>query len=146
MDFPTRVAELPVPQCVSEEMNRNLTTEVTAAEIRRAVLSIGVTEAPGSDGFTEHFYRTYWDIAGMEVVEAVQSFFRSGRLLKSFNHTWLTLVLKVDVVESMKQIRPISLCQLFYKIISKIMTERMAIILPPLSHRSRMGLFVAARL
>ncbi|CAL1397819.1 unnamed protein product [Linum trigynum] len=51
-------------------------------------------------------------------------------MLKSFNHIWLTLIPKVDNVEHMRQLRPISLCQFAYKIITKIMSERLAKILP----------------
>ncbi|CAL1393362.1 unnamed protein product [Linum trigynum] len=51
-------------------------------------------------------------------------------MLRSFNHTWLTLIPKVDQVESMRQLRPISLCQFIYKVISKIMAEQLAGILP----------------
>ncbi|CAL1377102.1 unnamed protein product [Linum trigynum] len=51
-------------------------------------------------------------------------------MLRSFNHTWLTLIPKVDIVESMTQLRPISLCQFLYKVITKIMAERLACLLP----------------
>ncbi|CAL1359850.1 unnamed protein product [Linum trigynum] len=64
------------------------------------------------------------------MVEAVVSFFVIGRILRSFNHTWLTLIPKVDNVETMRQLRPISLCQFVYKVITKIMAERLSVILP----------------
>ncbi|CAL1377708.1 unnamed protein product [Linum trigynum] len=64
------------------------------------------------------------------VSEAVCSFFSTSRMLRSFNHMWLTLIPKVDNVENMTQLRPISLCQFVYKIITKIMAERLACFLP----------------
>ncbi|CAL1383213.1 unnamed protein product [Linum trigynum] len=119
-----RVADQPIAQSVTDEMNAALTAEVLASEIRKTVFSIGSTQAPGSDGFTEKFFRAFWNVVGESVVEVVCSFFHTGRMLRSFNHTWLTLILKVDNVENMRQLRPI--CQFMYKIITKIMSQRLA--------------------
>ncbi|CAL1390085.1 unnamed protein product [Linum trigynum] len=94
------------------------------------VFQIGSSKAPGSDGFTALFFQQYWDVVGHDVCVAVQSFFRSGHLLRAFNHTWLTLIPKVPNVESCAQLRPIGLCQVFYKIISKILATRLGDILP----------------
>ncbi|CAL1356987.1 unnamed protein product [Linum trigynum] len=125
-----RVEELPIAQSISPEMNANLTAEVLPWEVRKIVFSMGSKQAPGSDGFTGKFFKTFWDIVGNSVVEAVCSFFRTSRMLRNFNHTWLTLIPKVDNVETMRQLRPISLCQFVYKIITKLMTERLDGILP----------------
>ncbi|CAL1389652.1 unnamed protein product [Linum trigynum] len=129
-DVDARVAALPIEWLVTTDMNQKLVAPVSADEIRRTVFSIGPTQAPGSDGFTAKFFRSYWDIVGPLVVEAVGSFFANGKLLRSFNHTWITLIPKVEEVETMRQLRPISLCQVIYKIVSKILANRLAVVLP----------------
>ncbi|CAL1413585.1 unnamed protein product [Linum trigynum] len=129
-DMHRRIHSLPIAQSVTPIMNEALTATVLPDEVRRTVFSMCSKQAPGSDGFTGKFFKALWDIVGPSVVEAVCSFFTSGRLLCSFNHTWLTLIPKVDSVETMKQLRPISLCQFVYKIITKILAERLSVILP----------------
>ncbi|CAL1369949.1 unnamed protein product [Linum trigynum] len=125
-----RVAGFPIASNVTQEMNASLTAEVLPEEIRRTVFGMGSKQEPRSDGFTGKFFKAFWGIGGDSVIEAVRSFFATSRMLRSFNHTWLTLIPKVDQVESMRQLRPISLCQFVYKVITKIMVERLAGVLP----------------
>ncbi|CAN1315043.1 Transposon TX1 uncharacterized 149 kDa protein [Linum perenne] len=124
------VFELGIPSVVTTDMNRSLLADVTGDEIRRTVFSIGSMQAPGPDGFTGLFFQRYWDIIGSDVIIAVRDFFRRGNMLRTLNHTWLTLIPKVSSVENMAQVRPIGLCTVFYKIISKIITARLGLILP----------------
>ena len=56
---------------------------------------------------------------------AVRSFFIGGRLLKSFNHTHICLIPKVNDTRDMSQVRPIRLCLVFHKIISKVLVHRL---------------------
>ncbi|CAL1378948.1 unnamed protein product [Linum trigynum] len=125
-----RVAALPIAQNVTPAMNNALTAVVLPEEVRKTVFAMGSKQAPGSDGFTGKFFKAFWDIVGPSVIDAVCSFFTTGKMLRGFNHTWLTLIPKVDTVESMRQLRPISLCQFVYKIITKILAERLACVLP----------------
>ncbi|CAL1356643.1 unnamed protein product [Linum trigynum] len=129
-DLDARVVALPIERLVTTKMNQALVAPVTPDEIRHTVFSIEPTQAPGSDGFTANLFLSFWDIVGPLVVEAVGSFFVNGKLLRSVNHTWITLIPKVEKVETMRQLRPISLCQVIYKIISKILANRLALVLP----------------
>ncbi|CAL1360466.1 unnamed protein product [Linum trigynum] len=134
-----RVANLPIAHSVTPQMNAQLTAEVLPSEVRSTVFSMGSKQALGSDGFTGKFFKSFWDIVGTSVVEAVISFFTSSRMLRSFNHTWLTLIPKVDSVETIRQLRPISLCQFVYKVITKIMAERLASMLPQIISEGQNG-------
>jgi hypothetical protein len=62
----------------------------------------------------------------------VQSFFRDGWLLSQMNHTYITLIPKRQAASNFNQFRPISLCNFYYKIISKILVLRLRPILPKL--------------
>ena len=55
----------------------------------------------------------------------VKAFFHSGFLLNSLNHTFITLIPKVPTPERVTQFRPISLCNVSYKIISKTLVNRL---------------------
>ena len=56
---------------------------------------------------------------------AIQAFFHSGSLLKAFNHAFITLIPKLPNPEEVSHFRPISLCNVFYKIISKVLVNRL---------------------
>ncbi|CAL1397365.1 unnamed protein product [Linum trigynum] len=139
------VASLNLPVLVTDSMNSALITTVTREEIKAAVFSIGGYQAPGSDGFTGIFFQTYWGLVGDLVTSVVLEFFNSGHLLPNFNHTWITLLPKVPNAEMMRQMRPIGLCQVPYKIISKVLTSRLRDVLPRIVSPCQNG-FVKGRL
>ncbi|CAN1253995.1 Transposon TX1 uncharacterized 149 kDa protein [Linum perenne] len=126
------------PRKVTHSMNDRLLAFVSDEEIRKSVFDMGPSQAPGIDGFTAAFFQTYWHIIKKDICEAVRAFFHSGKLLKGINRTIISLIPKVDQPSDMKQLRPISLCQVLYKIISKILACRLGKILPSIigSHQT----------
>ncbi|KAF7135314.1 hypothetical protein RHSIM_Rhsim08G0091800 [Rhododendron simsii] len=115
---------------VTEQMNNSLTRQFSAMEIRLALFDMDPSKAPGADGMTAGFYQKYWAVVGEDVTMAVQSFFQSGHMLKSFNHSQIVLIPKVKTPVQVSQFRPISLCNVFYKIIVKALSNRLRHILP----------------
>lgn len=85
----------------------------------------GSLKAPGSDGFPRLFYQSYWDIVGDEVFNAAQNFFNGGVLLKEMNKTNVTLIPKASTPEGMNHLYPVSLCHFIYKVISKVLANRL---------------------
>ena len=69
------------------------------------MFSIDENKAPGPDGFSSLFFKAAWSIIGSDVVEAVTSFFKSGRLLREINCTVIALVPKVPNPETMNDYR-----------------------------------------
>ncbi|CAN1172032.1 Putative ribonuclease H protein At1g65750 [Linum perenne] len=143
-DFRRRICSIPMARQVTVEMNEMLTAPVNGSDIKRAVFDIGPNKASGSDGFSGAFFQAYWDIIGSDVTEAIIIFFESEDILKSINHTWITLLPKVQKVENVRQLRPIGLCTVLYKIISKILTERLSKVLPHIISSTQNG-FVHGR-
>ena len=86
-------------------------------------------KAPGPDGYPGSFYMECWDIIGPSVIDTIQSFFLSGFMLKELNHTFIVLIPKNSHACEFKDDKPISLCNLVYKLISKILANRIRPIL-----------------
>ncbi|KAI3808225.1 hypothetical protein L1987_24173 [Smallanthus sonchifolius] len=98
--------------------------QVTREEVKEAMFSIGENKAPGPDGYTSAFFKKSWDIVGEEVTTAILQFFDNGKLLQQVNHTIIALVPKVPTPNSVLDYRPISCCNVIFKCISKILTNR----------------------
>lgn len=92
--------------------------EVTFQEIHDALFDLDLDKSPSPDGFPPFFFHKYWKIVGNSVCRAVKAFFHSGKILKEINHTFITLIPKIDNPSSASPFRPISLCSTIYKIIS----------------------------
>jgi len=67
---------------------------VEIKEIKTAVFQMNPDKAPGPDGFNAFFFQNNWDIVKNNVIQAVLQFFRTGKILKQLNHTFLTLIPK----------------------------------------------------
>jgi hypothetical protein len=114
---------------ISSEENDTICTIPSELEIFNALSSIGSTKAPGPDGFTALFYKKYWSIVKDVVLISVWVFFSKNHLLKEQNHTFIALVPKQLGPASINHFRLISLCNIIYKIISKILANRFKLLL-----------------
>jgi hypothetical protein len=115
---------------VSQEMNDKLLLPFTVDEVKMALFSIGDYKAPGPDGIHAVFYKKFWDLCGVEITLEVLQALNSGVIPEGWNDTTVVLIPKVDDPELVTQFRPISLCNVIYKIISKILSIRLKGILP----------------
>lgn len=95
------------------------------------------SKAPGPDGFTVEFYKSSWHILGEDVVAAIQNFLSICLLLKEVNATILTLVPKKANASAIGDFRPITCCNVLYKCITMILSNRMLPFLDPLINRSQ---------
>ncbi|KAG7583258.1 Reverse transcriptase domain [Arabidopsis suecica] len=130
---------------VTTEMNSKLTQPITGEEIKRAAFSIREESTSGADGMSGYFFQAYWDIVGPQVVEEVTQFFQSGSLPTEWNFTQICLLPKKPNPSKMTDLRPISLCSVIYKIISKILCARLKVFLPIIVSDTQ-GAFVSGRL
>lgn len=97
---------------------------VSDLEIGNAMFSMGNDKAQCPNGFTSVFFKKNWDIVGGYVCNAVRDLFTNGKLLQEINHTILALLPKVSTPSRVNDYRSISCCNVVYKYISKIITNR----------------------
>lgn len=86
-------------------------------------------KASGSDRFSASFFHTNWDIVGSTITSKVQGFFVTSILPNNINHAHVRLIPKIQSPKKVADYRPIALCNVYYKIISKILTRRLQLIL-----------------
>ena len=134
-----------VPKVVTVEMNNNLIRDFRAEEVEQAIKQMAPSKAPGPDSMPSIFYQKYWHVVGSDVITTMLSCLNSSCLLKSINHTFITLIPKVKNPEKVTDFRPISLCNVIYKLVSKVLANRLKLILPQIVSKSQSA-FVPGRL
>jgi hypothetical protein len=68
-------------------------------------------------------------VVKMDVIRAVWNFFDTGQMPPGVNDTTIVLIPKKDEPELLKDFRPISLCNVIYKVVSKCLVNRLRPIL-----------------
>ena len=126
-----------IPNSVDAEMNQYLTAEYIRAKVERAMNQMEPLKAPGPDGLPPLFFQRYWRVVGDDVVAAVLSCLQSGAIPPSINYTFITLIPKVKSPTKVTDYRPISLCNILYKIVSKVIANRLKYILPNIISESQ---------
>lgn len=96
----------------------------------KVVFSFEGNKAPGPNEFPMFFFQWFWDIIENDVMNVVKELFGSRRILKELNATFVVLIPKKPRAMEFEAFKPISLCNSFYKIISKVLTSRILFILP----------------
>jgi hypothetical protein len=110
---------------ISDDDNNFLCALPTESKIYDSLKSLGRTKAPGPDGFIALFYVKCWDYINGIVLLAIGNFFQNNHLLREQNHTFIALIPKRMGASSVHHYRPISLCNIIYKIISKLIANRL---------------------
>ncbi|KAM0865383.1 hypothetical protein ACQ4PT_043311 [Festuca glaucescens] len=114
-----------VEPMVTEDMNRQLTADFSDEEIGDALFQIGPLKAPGLDGLPARFFQRNWALLKAETCSAIKKFFQDDVLPKGINMTKIVLIPKSNEVEDLKEFKPISLCNVIYKIIVKCLVNRL---------------------
>lgn len=130
---------------ISEIQAEMLLAPFSKEDIKMALNDIGNEKSPGPDGYTAYFFKKAWDVVGEDFCATILEFFQTGKLLKQLNHCAITLIPKNDRAEAVGDYRPISCCNVIYKVITKLLADRLAKVLPHLIDAAQSG-FVKDRL
>ena len=109
---------------IGEDHCAKLEEMLTEEEILAAISGLNDDKAPGPDGFPIAFWSFSWEFVKEEVMGFFREFFLHDQFVKSLNATFLVLVPKGRTVEDLKDLRPISLVGSLYKILSKVLANR----------------------
>jgi len=114
-----------VPHLITPDINEILMKPVEISEVEDAINHMAEGTAPGPDGFTVTFFHKFWDILKDEVLHLVESSRIDRKVLPAFNSTFITLLPKAEGANHPSKFRPISLCNVIYKIITKVIANRL---------------------
>ena len=140
----TFIDGLDIPQLNMEEQE-HLENDLTLEELKDALKSFADNKSPGEDGFTKEFYQAFFDLLWKDLLNSYNAAFDKGSLSISQKRGTITLIPKGDEnLSDLKNWRPISLLNIDYKILSKVLAGRLEQYLPKLIHSDQTG-FVNGR-
>lgn len=105
--------------------NQYLTVNVTDEEAKQDIFDMKPLKAPGSDGYQPYFYQTQWQVVGREVYNFVRAVFDKKKDVAEVSHSFLVLLLKATKSEFIHHFRPIGLCNVSFKVLTKILVNRL---------------------
>ncbi|CAL1395263.1 unnamed protein product [Linum trigynum] len=121
-----------------------LDRQLTAEEVLQSVKSMGALKASGKDGSNTMFYQRCWNLVGSAVVDFAQACWSDPARIQAVNETILVLIPKIHRPTLIEQFRPISFCNVSYKMITKCLAERLKPLMPRLVHETQTS-FVPGR-
>ena len=101
-------------------------------ELKEAVWSCGGDKCPGPDGFNFNFIKEFWGVLKPEFRRFVDEFHVNGSFPRGSNASFLALIPKVNHPQSFNDYRPISLIGCMYKVIAKLLANRLRNVIPVL--------------
>ncbi|XP_071917209.1 uncharacterized protein [Coffea arabica] len=133
-----------IPSMISEEDNVKLEAVPSIDEVYRVARSMDGDSAAGPDGFAGKFFTYAWEVVAQDVYKVVLSFFCGAELPRFITSTSIMLIPKMPNPQDFSQFRPISLCNFFNKLLSRILADRVACVLPKIISPQQTG-FVKGR-
>ncbi|XP_026438254.1 uncharacterized protein LOC113336795 [Papaver somniferum] len=129
---------------ISETQSTWLEREISEDEIMSTIKSFKLNKSPGPDGFPIEFYKVSWEVIKNDFMKVVKEFNEIGGVNWRLNFTFLSLIPKKKDAVQLKDFRPISLVSTIYKIFSKVLANRLKVVIPNLISQSQ-GAFLAER-
>ncbi|KAL0011886.1 hypothetical protein SO802_006994 [Lithocarpus litseifolius] len=130
---------------VTDRMNSRLLQEFQASEVEQALKQMHPMKAPGPDGMPPLFYQHFWPTVNSIVVQTVLDFLNHGAAPPKFHETYIVLIPKIKNPERVTDYRPISLCNVAYKLASKAVANRLKTVLQDIMCENQSA-FVSNRL
>jgi hypothetical protein len=113
-------------------------------EVLEVVKGMNRDKAPGPDGFTLVFFQDCWDVIKTDLMGVFQDFYTHSKFVNSINATFLALIPKKSGAVDLKDFRPISLVSGVYKIIAKVLANRLRKVVEKIISKSQ-NAFVKGR-
>ncbi|GKU90851.1 hypothetical protein SLEP1_g4795 [Rubroshorea leprosula] len=109
-----------------------LDNPLTNEEIHNALFGLKPFKALGPNGLHPSFFQKLWDSVRSILCSDIHNIFSSASIPAQWNECLITLIPKTKALETVQQFRLIGLCNTTYKIISKIIVNRMKLALDDL--------------
>jgi len=114
---------------ITNEDNIQLMALFQIEEFKETVFSMQSDKCLGPDGFNPGFYQHFWKICSHDIFRDYVSWLANGQLLVSLNATNIALIPKGTEQRTMRDWRPIALCNVLYKVLPKVLANWLKVVL-----------------
>ena len=115
--------------CIGEDERLSLEREFSKEEVTQVLMEIEGDKAPGPDGFTMASFQKIWSVVEVDVMAVFEHFHSYSVFERSLNALFLTLIPKKNNDIEVKDFRPTSLVGSVYKLLSKVLANRLRVVL-----------------
>ena len=117
---------------ITDKQNQKLTKQIQIIEIKQALQTMENGKSPGIDGIPIEFYKEFFDLLKKDLQDICNYVLFEQKITpKTWNQAIISLIPKqTEKLNSLKYCRPISLLCTDYKILTKILANRLKQILP----------------
>ena len=112
-------------QTIGHQENHKLVGRFQEEEVKDAVWDCGSEKSPGPDGINFKFIKSFWNVIKPDVLRFLDEFYVNGMFPKGCNASFIALIPKVAGPQVLDEYRPISLISCMYKIVAKLLTNRL---------------------
>ena len=117
----------------------SLVEELSCEEVEEVLKTCKTGKAPGLDGLPYEFYRTTWRVIGAKFTKVLQTQLDKERITESSRHGATRLISKVDGVPDVTELRPITLLQVYYCLLSKCLAMRLKLVIEEVVDQKQLG-------
>ena len=97
-------------------------------EIKAAVWECDSFKCPSPDGINLGLFKDFWEVLKIDLLNYFAEFYHNGKLTKGLNSTFIALIPKVENPQRVADFRLISLVSSVYKILSKVLANRLRMV------------------
>ena len=146
------VDDKPISEIIGENPNKlsyldslKLEGEITYNELMNALKNMKNAKSPGNDGFTVEFFKFFWLDFGHFILKSLNDGYRKGTLSITQKQGTITCIPKPNKSRQLlKNLRPISLLNVIYKLASSVIANRIKNVLDKVIHEDQKG-FISGR-
>jgi hypothetical protein len=124
---------------LTEEEKQNLDRPLTIAELDFSISKAKINSAPGIDGISNRFIRDFWEYLRVPLHKYALCCLEKGEFTCNFRSSKIRLIPKKGDTGKIKNWRPISLLNCFYKIISRAIAERLKTVTSKITNVGQKG-------
>ncbi|XP_020272038.1 uncharacterized protein LOC109847206 [Asparagus officinalis] len=94
-------------------------------EVHKAIFDMNGDKSPGPDGFSAIFFQVFWEVVKLDIMRLFEEFYEGKLEINRINYAHIILIQKKNEASTVNDYRPISLLNVIYKIITKVLTNRL---------------------
>lgn len=133
-----------IPTYLNDADRDALDSPFSSQEIQHTIFDMGYLKALGPDGNPVGFYQKYWIVVGSDVTKFVLDILYDRRSLEEINHAFVVLIAKIPKPESLEHFSQISVCNVVYKIVVKVLANWIKLIISKIISPNQ-GAFIPGR-